>query len=267
MSRAPAQPAGPDTATYLYCVVESASAPVRGGLPEGLPETSVPRLLSLGGDLWLVVGEAPLPAYSAAEIERRLSDLGWVSACAVAHERVVAHFASLAPVVPMKLFTLFQNDARAVEALAGRREQIVAVLERVAGAAEWGVRVHFDAGRARRGKPASAEEAPSSGRDFLRRKKEAQEAARSLARRAGEAAAETFEELARQATAARRREPPAVAEPGPRLILDAAFLVPSAGAEPFERAVQAVAERLAESACAVTLTGPWPPYNFIEEVG
>jgi hypothetical protein len=25
------------------------------------------------------------------------------------------------------------------------------------------------------------------------------------------------------------------------------------------------AERLRESACEVTLTGPWPPYNFLEE--
>jgi hypothetical protein len=255
------------SATYLYCIVQSA-APSPEGVPDGLPETSAPRLLPLGGDLWLVVGEAPLPAYSAAEIERRLADLAWVSACALAHERVVAHFAALAPVVPMKLFTLFENDARAALEIRGRREQIAAVLQRVAGAQEWGVRIHFDADRAARSlQPASSDGAPVSGRGFLLRKKEEQEATRNQLRRAGAAAGEAFEELSREATAARRREPPAVVEPGPRLILDAAFLVPSERAESFERAVQAVAERLGESACTLTLTGPWPPYNFIEEVG
>jgi hypothetical protein len=265
MSRAGTRPA-----IYLYCVVESAAAPPRAGLPAGLPETSLPRLLPLGGDLWLVVGEAPLPAFSAAEIERRLTDLPWVSACAVAHERVVAHFAALAPVVPMKLFTLYETAARAVADLASRREQIEAVLARVAGCAEWGVRVHFDgspAGRAEGSRTTEREPEPVSGRDFLLRKKAAQEDARNRVRRAGAATEEAFDELARHAAADRRREPPAQAEPGPRLLLDAAFLVPTAEAEAFEGAVQAAAEQLATSACRLTLTGPWPPYNFIEDVG
>jgi len=264
MSRAETQPA-----IYLYCIVESmesAAVPPLAEVPAGLPETSSPRLLSLGGDLWLVVGEAPLPAFSAAEIERRLADdLPWVSACAVAHERVVAHFAALAPVVPMKLFSLFQDEARAVADLAGRRDEIAAVLARVAGRVEWGVRVHFDASRPVR--PAPAEDAPASGRSFLLRKKAEQEEARNRVRRAGTATEEAFDELARHAAASRRREPPALAEPGPRLLLDAAFLVPVAEAESFERAVQTVAERLAAHACQVTLTGPWPPYNFISEAG
>src|SRR5262249_49573262 len=149
----------------------SAAAPPASGVPAGLPETSAPRLLPLGGDLWLVVGEAPLPAFSAAEIERRLSDLAWVSACAVAHERVVAHFASLAPVVPMKLFTLYASEERAVADLAGRPAEIEAVLDRVAGCAEWGVRVHFDSSRAGAERAQPAEAKPDSGRSFLLHKK------------------------------------------------------------------------------------------------
>jgi gas vesicle protein GvpL/GvpF len=263
-----------DTATYLYGIARSAAPLSAEGAPAGLPETSPPRLVPLGGDLQLVVGDAPLPAFSGEAIERRLADLTWVSTCAVAHERVVAHFAARAPVVPLKLFTLFASDARAVAELAGRRARIEEVLERVAGCQEWGVRVHYDAAQARRaaaadpgsGDPASSARRPASGSDFLRRKKEQQEASRTLASRAGEAAEEAFAALSGAATAARRREPVA-GESGPRLLLDAAFLVPVAGTAAFERAVQAAAERLAANACEVNLTGPWPPYNFIEEVG
>ena len=188
----------------------------------------------------------------------------------VAHERVVAHFAALAPVVPMKLFTLYETEARAVADLAARREEIEAVLDRVAGCAEWGTRVHFDgswAVPAERRRSGSETAPPASGRSFLLRKKAEQEDVRNRLRRAGAAVEEAFDELSRQAAASRRREPPALAEPGPRLLLDAAFLVPAAAAEAFENVVQAVAERLAASACRLTLTGPWPPYNFIEEVG
>ncbi len=263
-------------ATYLYCIVESTEPPIPP-IPEeglaGLPETAAPRLVPLSEGLWLVVGDAALPAFSGVEIERRLGDLAWVSACAVAHERVVAHFAALAPVVPMKLFTLFASEERAVEALLAERERLTAVLEKVAGAAEWGVRIHFDASRAKRvpaisatsATPATGSGAPISGRDFLLRKKEVQEAARHRMGQVSTAVEAAFDELSRHATAARRREP-VVAESGPRLLLDAAFLVPEERTEEFERAVQAVSERLAASACEVTLTGPWPPYNFIEEV-
>jgi hypothetical protein len=230
------------------------------------------RLVPLGGELWLAVGDAPLSAYSGEEIERRLPDLAWVSACAVAHERVVGHFAALGPVVPMKLFTLFESDARAVAALSGERERLTAVLAKVVGRREWGVRVHFDSGRAKL-LAASApgpvplqeqEPGPVSGRGFLQRKKEAQEAARSLATQAGAAVEATFAALSGEAAAARRREPMSPAE-GPRLLLDAAFLVPEERTEEFERAVGTEAERLAAAACELTLTGPWPPYNFIEE--
>jgi hypothetical protein len=226
----------------------------------------------LSGDLWLVVGDASLPAFSGEEIERRLTDLAWVSACAVAHERVVAFFADRMPVVPMKLFTLFASDERAVAVLSEQRERLTAVLGKVAGRAEWGVRITFDAGRAKRVTTSAAESAePVSGRGFLLRKKEALEAARNLAGQAATAAEAAFAELLSHADAARRREPLAgtTAESGPRLLLDAAFLVPLAPdalAAGFERAVQAAAERLAASACEVTLTGPWPPYNFIEGV-
>jgi hypothetical protein len=272
MSEAKSQPDSP-VATYLYCVVKSAGPLTLEDAPAGPPETVSPRLVPLSGDLWLVVGDAALPAFSGEEIERRLADLAWVSACAVAHDRVVAHFAALAPVVPMKLFTLFASDERAVEALSGQRERLAAVLEKVAGRAEWGVRIHFDASQAKRvtagtSTPAASGE-PVSGRGFLLRKKDAQEAARNLASRAVAAVEESFAELSRHAAAASRREPmaPTVVESGPRLLLDAAFLVPAVEPEGFEQAVQAEAERLAAYACEVTLTGPWPPYNFIEEVG
>jgi hypothetical protein len=49
------------------------------------------------------------------------------------------------------------------------------------------------------------------------------------------------------------------------MLLDAAFLVPEDRAAAFESVVARCAERLADRACEVTLTGPWPPYHFIEE--
>lgn len=251
------------TATYVYCLLRSA-APSLEGAPDGLPGTAAPRLLPLDGSLWLVVADAPLPEYGGEEIESRLSDLSWVSDRALAHERIVEHCAAAGPVLPMKLFTLFHSDERALAHLREQREEIEATLDRIAGRVEWGVRILFREDEARRQAVASAvaAERPSSGTSFLLRKKAEKESARDLGARLRADADGAYEELAGRAVEARRRQPEP-GEAGARLLLDAAFLVPSEEGEAFEAEVQRVASRLAGKACEVILTGPWPPYNFL----
>jgi hypothetical protein len=246
-------------ATYLYCLARRPEAPELAGAPPGVPGASAPRLLDLGGGLWLVAADVPLPEYGEEEIARRLEDLAWVSERALAHEAMVEHFAGAEALVPMKLFTLFASDERAAAHVAGELPRLRTVLDRVAGQEEWGVRVRLVPARAGAEAGAESPEPAASGRDFLARKQRQRDAARRAPEAARAAAGEAFAELAAGATAARRREP----EPGTPLVLDAAFLVPRHERGAFEQTVAAAARRLVGAACELTLTGPWPPYNFI----
>jgi hypothetical protein len=261
-------------ATYLYCLVRADREPGLAGVPPGLPGCSPPRLLAAGGGLWLVVSTAPLSQYGAEEIQSRLSDLSWVSDRALAHEAVVEHFTGVteaAAVLPLKLFTLFSSEERALAYVRDdreRRQRIDRSLDRVAGRVEWGVRVRLDDARAREVLAREMEREtgkPSSGAAFLLRKKLEQDASRELASRLRAEMDETFAELAEGAAESLRREPAASPEQGGRLLLDAAFLVPTGQSGEFETRVERCAARLAPRACEVTLTGPWPPYHFIEE--
>jgi methylase of polypeptide subunit release factors len=242
------------------------------GVPSGLPGTSPIRALPLGDGLWAMAAGAPLPEYGGEEIDAHLSDIDWVSDRALAHEAVVEHFAAAHPVLPMKLFTLFTDDERALAALGARRGEIGRALARIAGRVEWGVRILFQETKARRAaaeavtreEPAGPGAPGASGKSFLLRKKVEQDSARTLTARLRAETDRAYEELARHAAEARRREPVA-GEAGARLLLDAAFLVPREDGESFEEAVARWADRLAGQACEITLTGPWPPYNFIEE--
>ena len=54
------------------------------------------------------------------------------------------------------------------------------------------------------------------------------------------------------------------AAPGSRLLLDAAFLVPRRRATAFRSALKKNARLLDAPGVVVSMTGPWPPYNFIE---
>ncbi|HSL85276.1 MAG TPA: GvpL/GvpF family gas vesicle protein [Thermoanaerobaculia bacterium] len=274
-----------ETATYLYCLVRDPERPPAEDLPAaplGVPAASPPRLLPVADDLWLVAADAPLPAYGEAEIAAHLEDLAWVSDRALAHEAVVEHFAdpsdaagapaSSRAIVPMKLFTLFASDERAVAHVAGELPRVRQALDRVAGREEWGVRLRLDRTTALRAAVPRAAEAvavqagqeddsPASGRDFLARKKRLRDAAKKRPAEAREAAEGAYAALAGRAAEAVERP----IEAAGSLILDAAFLVPRAERGAFEEAVAEQARELAGAHLELTLTGPWPPYHFVGE--
>ena len=253
-------------ATYLYCLVRDPGEPALAGAPSGLPGCAPLQTLEVAGGLWLVTARAPLPEYGGEEIEGHLSDLSWVSDRALAHEAVVEHFTGSEAVLPMKLFTLFASDDRALAHVRDNRERIDRALDRVAGCIEWGVRILLDEARAREALSTETrqEAGQRSGTAFLQRKKTEQDASRDLAGRLRSEADAAFAELADGAADAVRREPAAPPEAGGRLLLDAAFLVPRQDGADFEAAVERCAARLAPRGCEVVLSGPWPPYHFAE---
>jgi hypothetical protein len=254
----------PDSATYVYCLIESGRRPsIRGGarMPRGLPSATAPELLEVRPRLWAVVSEVPLSAYGRAQLEERLRDIDWVAAIAVAHEAVVERVAAVkgAAVVPMKLFTMFSSPARAQAELSAKGEEIAAVLKRIRGCREWGVRVTRSVAPPS-AKPRTAPAA--SGTAFLTARKQARDAAREGQRRAAEAAEVTFASLARLARDAHRREPPEGATTPP--LVDAAFLVSDGRQARFKAAVRRAARLCRGADAALVLTGPWPAYNFVQ---
>src|SRR6266498_2055815 len=123
------------SSTYVYCVIASARAPRRTRTPDGrdgLPGTGPVRLLAVDRGLFIAVSDAPMNRYSEAAINRGLSNLDWVSRAAVAHEAVVESFIDASAVLPMKLFTIFSNDARALDHVRSQRARIAALVKRVA---------------------------------------------------------------------------------------------------------------------------------------
>ena len=196
-------------ATYVYCVVKSARAPKLGRAPAGLDGAEKTRLLDAGDGYHLVVTSAPLAHYDAAVIDAKLRDLDWVGGRAAEHEAVVEHAAGLGTVVPMKLFTLFSTDERALDHVRKMKDSPDRVVERIAGCEEWGLRILFDEARAAR---AAAEEARAkkvvSGTGFLlRRRRSTTSGAVSAraARRRSTIFTSASPRLSEARTAARRR--------------------------------------------------------------
>lgn len=250
-------------ATYVYCVVKSVRPPKLGRVPAGLDGAEKTRLLDAGDGYHLVVTRAPLELYDAAAIDAKLRDLDWVGGRAAEHQAVVEHATGLGTVIPMKLFTLFSTDERALDHVRKMKRSLDRVVERIAGCEEWGLRILFDEARAAR---AAAEEARAkkvvSGTGFLLRKKALDDERRTLGARGAAEVDALYDRVAKIARSAQRRAAPNRELAG-RVLLDAVFLVPHASVKKLKATVGVSAEKLAEEGFDVTLSGPWPAYSFI----
>jgi hypothetical protein len=253
-------------ATYVYCVIASAK-PLQGArVPAGLPGMGKVRVLPVDRGLHVAVADAPLSRYGEDAINRGLADLEWVSKAAIAHEAVVESFIGATAVLPMKLFTIFTTDDRAVDHVRAQRGRIAAVVRRVANHDEWGIRVALDRAQATRASAAATpRKAPATGVDYLTRKKARRDAAVELAERAQETVAALYDRFAERSKQSKRRTAGELpVESGP-LLLDAAFLVPRTRSAAFRAMVEREARKLKSHGYDVTLTGPWPPYTFVQD--
>jgi hypothetical protein len=251
-------------ATYLYCLVYADRRPSLARAPSGLPGTGALRLLAAGPDLWLIAADAPLARYGSRPVERGLRDLEWVGLRGAAHARVVGHFARRLTTLPMKLFTLFTDDDRAVAHVRQDEARVRRLLARVDGRAEWGVRVRLDPALVRRRARQASRVKPSgarAGTRFLLAKKRERDVAREVLQEGRAAVEGAFEGLAGLAETTRRR--PAAELEGTRLALDAALLVDAERAARLKQAAQRAARALAAHGYLLTMTGPWPAYSFV----
>jgi hypothetical protein len=270
--------------TYVYCLVRSTRRPALRDVPAPMPGATAVRAVDAGGSLWLIVSSVAPRDYDEAALARGLQKLDWVGPRAVAHEAVVEYFLAAPAVLPMQLFTLFRSDDRAVEHVTRDRPRIDRIVARIERQVEWGLRLTFDENAARqaveekhvlsgasrttrlartRG-PAAGRVEMASGVAYLARKRDLRDITGVQLLKAKADADRLYRAMAREAVDARRRSATEQAAPGSRLLVDAAFLVPRRRAGAFRAALRKNARQLAATGIVVSLTGPWPPYNFID---
>jgi hypothetical protein len=160
-----------------------------------------------------------------------------------AHERAVEALMERGAVLPMRFGTMLADETELVEALAARRDEFAAALNRVRGRVEIGLRVVQD-------RPAAQARRADSGRAYVLARVEEH-------RRAERAARELHAPLAALACESRLRRP------APPTLLAAAYLVERRDVAAFRARAEEVA-----AACPgvrAVFSGPWPPYSFASE--
>ncbi|GII87477.1 gas vesicle protein [Sphaerisporangium siamense] len=250
----------PGSGTYLYAISREGD---RGSAvpPPGLAGVAgAPVRTVTHGGLVAYVSTVPLEEFGEEPLRRSLEDLEWVGETARAHHQVVEAVGAGAATAPVRLVTVYGGDDQVRDMLERRHDDFAAVLARVAGRREWGVKVY-----ARPAAPAAEESVPAGtetrpGTAYLRRRKASLRGRDEAWRQAAERAEHIHESLTHIAVAGARHRPqdPQLSGRDDWMLLNGAYLVDDARREEFAAAV----DGLREPGIEVELTGPWAPYSF-----
>lgn len=246
----------PTTVVHAYGVVA-------GGTALPLPDVGIAGsgvALLDAGPVAAVFSLLPESAYGAAAWREHAEDPHWLAQVAQEHHKVLTGLIENTDVLPMRLPAMYLDETHLHEVLAAEATFFRAALDAVHDYVEWGVQLFLS----RRAE--IAVETPASGRDYLRRRSDAaRQRDQDRARRQDlvQAAYAGLANVARQSTANPPQDP-TLSGRGEPMLLNSAHLVSRHHEEPFFAAVQDVAARLSPEGITVEVSGPWPPYNFVE---
>jgi hypothetical protein len=256
------KPAGPERVPWVYAISRNVGQAGLTGL-RGIDGGQI-RVLN-AGPLTAVVESVDPDAFSAERLQDRLSDPADLEAVARRHHDVVVAVAALGPALPLRLATVYLSDGRVRSLLAERRDEFCETLAWLARRTECGIKAWADPSTLHSDcATASSETADQSGAAYLARRR-AELAARAegqrLAARCGEEIHAALVPLAVASRLHPLHDTPAAADAGLQ-VLNAAYLVDSAGLSEFAESARAAAALA--GAVRVVATGPWPAYSFAD---
>ena len=166
------------------------------------------------------------------------------------HEAVCEALMRDGPVLPARFGTTFATRKEAELALRAREETYLVALTRVTNRVELGIRVFLSASS--EGAVSSSDEEPrGAGAAYLERRRAVEEQKR--------AAAVSIHNALAPLAAESRRHSLATAQG----VMTGAYLVDASEVDAFRRRVGALEAESPQ--VRIICTGPWPPYNFVEE--
>lgn len=259
-----------DRVLYAYAVIPASTD--ASTCPPGIDGGAVDSVAH--GSIAALVSGVDRAAYSPERVELMTEEVAWLGLRASAHDAVVTWAGDRGAVVPLPIFTLFNDESRVREMLRDRNEELRTTLDRVGAGQEYGLRIfRIDEALTQRVATLSARiealerrarEANPGQRYLLERKLEAERKKESR-RIAGEVAREAFETLAPLALEAMRDALPAKGRDDAAgvAVLNAFFLVRRDALEPFQRSLTNIVREHEAHGFRFDFTGPWPPYHFV----
>jgi len=218
-----------------------------------------------------LVSRVSLAEFGEEPLHENLNDVGWLEEKARAHEHVLDVALQRATVVPLRLCTIYSGETQVREMLTQERAVMLNALERLDGKAEWGVKAiaepgALDRAAAQRAGDSSEQGDASRGTAYMDRKRHEAQSRVAEEEIAAEWAAAIHDPLADVASEAlsnplQRSE---VSGHEGDMLLNGVYLIEGSVVSEFSAFVDRLAGEYRPLGVSVEMTGPWPPYNFVE---
>ncbi|MBI3000156.1 MAG: GvpL/GvpF family gas vesicle protein [Deltaproteobacteria bacterium] len=264
---------------YLYCLYRGGnSLPVRGRTQTGIPELvgidGDHKVFTLfKGDIHAALSLVPLQEFGPRALEQRMGDVEWVAPRVLIHERITEEFMAAYPVMPFRFGTIFASGDRIDELLKSNQAKIIRFFSEIGDKEEWEVKGYMNGSRLegalKQGHPAlGAVEATlregSPGQAYLLKKKGDLAIKDGLNGKMAEITEEVFQGLLGHAVKGVSNKALQLekGEEKKEMVLTAAYLVSKDDVRSFLGCVRDTEERYRRYGLTLSVTGPWPPYNF-----
>jgi len=220
---------------YVYGVVSTGSVQKEefNGI-EGITDGSDIKLLSCG-ELTAIVSEVLDPAFAPDAINESMRETTWLRSHVRAHADVLAEAQSVLTVIPLRFGCVFNSAKEIASFVEERNESLMEAISRLRNRSEFSVRVALDEDRV-------AEDGSGFGADDY-----------------DEIATGIYESLAEMAGESIR-----AADYSDDLILNATYLVPVSSEGAFKTEARKLSAAYDAYGISVEVTGPWPPYHFVD---
>lgn len=246
---------------YLYAVARQGALDASALAVSG-QDGSPLRTVDAAG-LGALVSTVSADRFGEEGMKAQLEDLDRLEAVARCHHGVVAAAYEQTTVLPMRLASVYRDDAGVAAVLRESGGEFLDLLARLEGHVEWGVKVYADP---REAAPVPAPAGPaaeeSPGRAYLRQRQQSRRKQQQVHREVEEVVARVAEAagaLAAARVAHRPQQGELATGPGENVTNDG-YLVPVARGEEFREAVTRQADGV--PGARIELTGPWAPYSF-----
>lgn len=243
-------------ARYVYAIVPASlgTAAARAQGEHTVETVAVEGLAAIVG---------PVPDEDRGRDLSDPAELAWLERRARAHDTIVSAVAAVGPTVPVR-FGVALPDVAAVSALLGRHAaRIHGELERIAGAAEWSLRIRRDPDAARSAPVTAADDGGGGGAAYLRRRSVQRTADEQRRSRVEQAVGDAHARLASLAREAAALPPPRLGEGDEARVFHGAYLVDESTRPAFHATTEAVAETLLTVGLRTELAGPLAPHHFV----
>lgn len=266
------------TGFYLYGIMSVQSAEALSELPAQGIDPQHPIFLVKFQELMAVVSRVALEHFGEQAMRDNIKDTEWLRERVRAHASIMEQFKVTGTLIPMRFGTVINDEEGVRDLLNARYHQYIEMLQQLDGRQEWGLRMYLDrtqlAGRVNLSNRRIEDSLDQISKGVARFVRDEMDKMGSLDESelvellTENCIKRSHDALLKYAENGLFKPLKAQAVYGPgEMILNAAYLVPLDQEAEFRAEVDQITATYSPMGFTFELTGPWPPYHFVDQHG